>query len=106
MGRLLARSHGQPLRKDGRDVPWLKRRPTEYFMGQCYLTLDTDERTLKAMCEIGLDRNILWGSDYPHFDCTYTGVVAEVERAVSVLSERARHNIMTENAIRFYNLDA
>ena len=92
--------------KMGAMVPWLKRRPTEYFMEQCYLTLDPDERTLKAMCEIGLDRNILWGSDYPHFDCTYPGVVAEVEKAVSVLSERARRNIMTENAIRFYNLDA
>jgi predicted TIM-barrel fold metal-dependent hydrolase len=92
--------------KMGAMVPWLNRRPTEYFMEQCYLTLDPDERTLKAMCEIGLDRNILWGSDYPHFDCTYPGVVAEVEKAVSVLSERARRNIMTENAIRFYNLDA
>jgi len=58
------------------------------------------------MCELGLDRNILWGSDYPHFDCTYPGVVDEVTRALSKLSETARTNIMRENAIRFYKLAA
>jgi uncharacterized protein len=75
-------------------------------MEQCYLSLDPDQRTLAAMCELGLDRNILWGSDYPHFDCTYPGVVAEVEGALSVLFETPRTNIMRENAIRFYNLAA
>ena len=58
------------------------------------------------MCDLGLDRNILWGSDYPHFDCTYPGVVAQVESALGTLSEAARTNIMRENAIRFYKLDA
>jgi hypothetical protein len=38
-----------------------------------YLSLDPDERTLAAMGTLGLDRNILWGSDFPHFDCTYRG---------------------------------
>lgn len=92
--------------KMGSLVPWLKRRPTEYFMEQCYLSLDPDERTLAAMCELGLDRNILWGSDYPHFDCTYPGVVDEIQRALSKLSETARTNILRENAIRFYKLAA
>ncbi len=92
--------------KMGSMVPWLKKRPTEYFMEQCYLSLDPDERTLGAMCALGLDRNILWGSDYPHFDCTYPGVVAQVEGALSTLPAEARGNIMRENAIRFYKLDA
>jgi len=91
--------------KMGSMVPWLKKRPTDYFMEQCYLTLDPDERTLAAMCELGLDRNILWGSDYPHFDCTYPGVVGEIESALKILPAGARENIMRENAIRFYKLD-
>ncbi len=86
-------------------VPWLKRKPTEYFIEQCYLTLDPDERTLRAMVELGVERNVLWGSDFPHFDCTYPGVLKEVERALAVLPEHARSNILTENAIRFYNLN-
>jgi predicted TIM-barrel fold metal-dependent hydrolase len=90
--------------KMGSMVPWLKRRPTEYFMEQCYLSLDPGERTLGAMCELGLDKNILWGSDYPHFDCTYPGAVAQVQGALKILPESARRNIMTDNAIRFYGL--
>ena len=68
--------------KMGSMAPWLKKRPTEYFMEQCYLSLDPDERTLGAMCDLGLDRNIMWDSDFPHFDCIYPGVVKQVEEAV------------------------
>ena len=91
--------------KMGSMVPWLKKPPTEYFAEQCYLSLDPDERTLGAMCALGLDRNILWGSDYPHFDCTYPGVLRDVEKALSPLPESARQNILTSNAMRFYNID-
>ncbi|MGD0290319.1 MAG: amidohydrolase family protein [Candidatus Binataceae bacterium] len=91
--------------KMGSMAPWLKKRPTEYFMQQCYLSFDPDERTLAAMCQLGFDRNILWGSDYPHFDCTYPGVVKQIEQAVKVLPATARHNIMTANPARFYRLD-
>ena len=47
---------------------------------------------------------MLWGSDYPHFDCTYPGVVPEVTRALGKLPESARDNILTQNALRFYRL--
>ena len=57
------------------------------------------------MCALGFDRNILWGSDYPHFDCTYPGVVKQIEQAVKVLPEATRHNIMTANPARFYRID-
>jgi uncharacterized protein len=86
-------------------VPWLTRRPSEYFIEQCYLTLDPDERTLAAMIALGVGRNVLWGSDFPHFDCTYPGVLKEVTRALAVLDERARTSILTDNAVRFYGLD-
>lgn len=85
-------------------VPWLKKRPSEYFFEQCYLSLDPDEHTLAAMVELGAERNILWGSDYPHFDCTFPGIVKEVTEACRALAEHARNNILTENAVRFYHL--
>ncbi len=56
------------------------------------------------MVELGAERTILWGSDFPHFDCTYPGLVREVERACAGLSEHAWTNIREENAARFYNL--
>jgi predicted TIM-barrel fold metal-dependent hydrolase len=104
VGYWLDRMDGH-FEKMGSMIPWVKKRPTEYFQEQCYLSLDPDERTLPAMCGIGFDRNILWGSDYPHFDCTYPGVLREINRALEPLSESARNNILTENALRFYKLD-
>jgi predicted TIM-barrel fold metal-dependent hydrolase len=48
---------------------------------------------------------VIWGSDYPHFDCIYPGVVGEVTRALGALSEGARENILHHNALRFYGLE-
>ena len=90
--------------KMGTYVPWLKRKPSEYFAERCYISMDPDETTLKAMIDLGIERNVLWGSDYPHFDCTYPGVVSEVTRALGKLSDSARDNILTQNALRFYRL--
>ncbi|MGH7857962.1 MAG: amidohydrolase family protein, partial [Candidatus Binatia bacterium] len=83
-------------------VPWLRRKPSETFGERCFVSLDPDERTLRAMVELGLERNILWGSDFPHFDCTYPGLVGEVERACGNLTDSARRAILEENAARFY----
>ena len=90
--------------KMGTYVPWLKRKPSEYFADRCYISMDPDESTLKAMIDLGVERNVLWGSDYPHFDCTYPGVVREVTRALGKLPDSARDNILTQNALRFYRL--
>jgi uncharacterized protein len=88
--------------KMGPYVPWLKKKPSEYFFEQCTLSLDPDERTLEAMVALGAERNIVWGSDYPHFDCTFPGLVDEVRRACGGLSEQARGAILEDNAARFY----
>jgi predicted TIM-barrel fold metal-dependent hydrolase len=85
-------------------VPWLKKPPREYFIEQCYLTMDPDESTLGAMVALGVERNVLWGSDYPHFDCTYPGVLGEVREAIGSLPESSQRNILTDNAIRFYKM--
>jgi predicted TIM-barrel fold metal-dependent hydrolase len=53
---------------------------------------------------MGLEDCVIWGSDYPHFDCTFPGVVDEVKAACAALPERARRKIIGENAKRLYNL--
>jgi predicted TIM-barrel fold metal-dependent hydrolase len=86
-------------------VPWLRKRPSEYFMEQCFLSVDPDERTVAAMVDLGAERNVVWGSDYPHFDCTFPGIVREVKETCRDLSDRARHAILEENAARLYRFD-
>jgi predicted TIM-barrel fold metal-dependent hydrolase len=103
LGYWLDRMDGH-FEKMGTYVPWLKKRPSEYFVQQCYLTMDPDESTLGAIVGLGVERNVLWGSDYPHFDCTYPGVLKEVRSAIGKLPEASQRNILTDNAIRFYKL--
>ncbi|HTT76647.1 MAG TPA: amidohydrolase family protein [Candidatus Binataceae bacterium] len=91
--------------KMGSMAPWLKKRPSEYFAEQCYLSFDPGERTLAEMCKLGFDRNILWGSDFPHFDCTYPGVLKQIKEAISILPIAAQRNILTDNPKRFYKLE-
>ena len=85
-------------------VPWLKRKPSEYFLERCFVSVDPEERTLAAMVGLGADRCILWGSDYPHFDCTFPGLVEEVTEVCSTLPEVSRRRILEENTARFYGL--
>ena len=91
LGYWLDRMDGH-FEKMGTYVPWLKKRPREYFLEQCYLTMDPDESTLGAMVGLGVERNVLWGSDYPHFDCIYPGVLRRcVARSANCPNDPAQH---------------
>jgi len=46
----------------------------------------------------------MWASDYPHFDCTFPGVVEELRESRGDLPEGAQRKIMGENAARCYGL--
>ncbi|MEW6300056.1 MAG: amidohydrolase family protein [Thermodesulfobacteriota bacterium] len=103
IGYWLDRMDGH-FEKMGHYVPWLKKRPSELFREQCFISMDPDEHTLQVVADMGLEDCVIWGSDYPHFDCTFPGVVDEVKAACAALPERARRKIIGENAKRLYNL--
>jgi predicted TIM-barrel fold metal-dependent hydrolase len=91
--------------KMGRFAPWLKKKPSEYFRTQCFISLDAnDGRLMKSLVELGVEDCIVWGSDYPHFDCTFPGVLQEVRESVAGLSARAQQKIIGENAARLYQM--
>ena len=46
----------------------------------------------------------MWASDYPHFDCTFPGVVEELQESCEHLPKSAQQKIMGENAARCYGL--
>jgi predicted TIM-barrel fold metal-dependent hydrolase len=85
-------------------VPWLKMKPSEYFKRQCYISFDPDESTLRAtVAVLGAD-NIIWASDYPHFDCTFPGVLAELHESLEGLPVETQQKILGGNAARLYGL--
>ncbi|NQV59200.1 MAG: hypothetical protein HQ502_06015 [Alphaproteobacteria bacterium] len=45
-----------------------------------------------------------WGEDYPHFDCTYPGAVAELEKHLNPIDPALADLVRRENAARFIGL--
>ena len=50
------------------EVPWLKKKPSEYFTEQCYVSMEGDEPGAKYYVEMHGNDRLLWASDYPHPD--------------------------------------
>ena len=86
----------------GFSVP-LKRPPSEYFVRQCYITMEPDETLACAMVEhLGAD-NFMWAADYPHSD-GHRNAVDGVRATLAELNEPDRAKILGGTAARLYNL--
>ena len=83
-------------------IPNCRMRPSEYFKRNCMISVDPDEKTIPMIVELAGDDNIMWASDYPHFDCTFPGAVAEVREAKVGPTSMAK--LLGDNATRFYGL--
>jgi predicted TIM-barrel fold metal-dependent hydrolase len=88
-----------------RELPWLKKRPSEYFAEHIRVStqpLDRpdDPEELVRVLELFDGENILcFASDYPHWDAD------EVEYVTKWLPERWQPKIFRENARRLYGWD-
>lgn len=89
----------------GQHVPWLKRKPSELFREQCCISIESDEaHMLPQLKEMGLDRWVFWGADYPHYDCTYPGAVEELEENLAPLDPALAEGVRWRTAERFLGL--
>jgi predicted TIM-barrel fold metal-dependent hydrolase len=84
-------------------IPECKLRPSEYFRRQCLIQVQSDEKSLPMVAELVGEDSISWGTDYPHFDCNWTGSVERLRQ--SNMSTSVKNKILGENAIRFFGLD-
>jgi uncharacterized protein len=99
LGRMDDHTHGRntALRKPEN----LSMLPSEYFMRQCLISCDSDEKALKYTVEHLKGENIVWNTDYPHPDAI------EPARALpdfdaQPISEEAKGKILWDNAIKLY----
>ncbi len=53
----------------------------------------------------GLGENILWGADYPHFDCLFPGALKELREKLETLPAKVSDGLLCGNPARFYNVD-
>lgn len=91
----------------GHHTPWLKRRPSEIFASQCFVSMEADEaKGLSWMRDKGLTHTILWGSDYPHFDSTYPGAYAEAKETFEAAGSGVIEQIVQANPCRYMGIGA
>jgi predicted TIM-barrel fold metal-dependent hydrolase len=89
----------------GHLAPQLRRRPTEIFREQCFVSMEAEEkRGLETLVELGLVGSVLWGSDYPHYDAKYPGAYAAAEATFIAVGPDVRDQIVDRNPRRFFGL--
>ena len=82
----------------------LKRRPTDYFRDQCFISGDPDEKALSYLIDHSGAECFMWATDYPHPD--HPGSWAHsLEQLVAPLGDETRAKFLGENVARIYGLD-
>jgi predicted TIM-barrel fold metal-dependent hydrolase len=65
-----------------------------------WLTFEVEEPALASTLELGWAGNVMFASDYPHFDAVYPGAVKAVKERG--LSDDVQRRVLGENALHFY----
>jgi predicted TIM-barrel fold metal-dependent hydrolase len=82
----------------------LELEPAEYFVRNCTVAVEADEKAV-AYCimEFG-DDNIVFSTDYPHPDSKFPHAVSKFLKLP--ISERSKRKILWDNCIRLYGITA
>lgn len=90
----------------GHLVPDLRREPSEIWSEQCFVTMEAGEgEALAQLADLGLGHTVVWGSDYPHYDCTYPGALAELDETLVALDRPGlRKAVLETNPRRWLGL--
>ena len=81
----------------------LTMKPSEYFIRQCFVSVECDEEPIKAVHDLMGVANVVFSTDFPHPDCKYPGAV---ERFLELpLPDDARRAILWDNCARYYGID-
>ena len=84
------------------DVP-LSRKPSDYFLRQCFISVDPDEYLVTDVIKRIGDDNILISTDYPHIDAHFPHALDEFFE-IKDISDNSRRRILRDNCARLYNI--
>ncbi len=86
------------------EAPTLRKRPSDYVRGgNLYFSCETDEWLLPQAVKLVGDSQIVYASDFPHWDHGYPGSIAELSDRGD-LTEAHKRKILADNARRLYRL--
>jgi predicted TIM-barrel fold metal-dependent hydrolase len=99
LGRMDDHTHGRNSVMGKSDK--LRMLPSEYFMRQCSISCDSDERALKYVVEELKGENIVWNTDYPHPDAIEPSKALPAFDAQPI-PEDAKRKILWDNAVKLF----
>jgi hypothetical protein len=77
--------------------------PADTWKRQVYATFQDDIPGIRCRDMIGVSQ-LMWGSDYPHFDSTWPNSQDAIERNFEGVPDNEKEMILGGNMIRVYNL--
>ena len=87
----------------GEDVQ-LSKKPSEYFLAQCVVSVEASESVAKyAFAAIG-DDNVVFSTDFPHFDSAFPYAVDKF-LALPDISEETKRKTLWDNCARLYGME-
>ncbi len=85
------------------EAPDLTMKPSEYFLRNCFLSVEADEETVSQYVERFGDDNLVFSTDYPHADSKFPHAVEAF--CGLPLSEGSKKKILWDNWCRLYGID-
>ena len=81
----------------------LSLRPTDYFLRQCWISVDADEVLSEDVVSRLGDDNIVFSTDYPHPDSAYPHATEEL-LSIDGLSSATKKKILWDNCAKLYGI--
>ena len=78
--------------------------PSDYFHRNVFVAFQEDGLGIRDRQIIGVD-NLMWGSDYPHFESTFPRSQEIIEEILAECTGEEKAKIVGGNAARVYHLD-
>ena len=78
--------------------------PSDYFHRNVFLGFQEDALGIRDRHLIGVD-NLMWGSDYPHFESTFPRSRQILEEILADCTEEERAKIVGGNAVSIYHFE-
>ncbi len=85
----------------GYTVPYLKAKPSEHVTGgRCFVSFEADEVLVPAVAGVIGEDNLLFASDYPHYDADWEALDKIVAR--EDITESQKQKFLSDNARRLF----
>jgi predicted TIM-barrel fold metal-dependent hydrolase len=86
------------------EAPALEKKPSDYIRGgNVYFSCEADEWLMPQALKLIGDNQIVWASDYPHWDHSFPQSIDEI-RERGDLTETQKRKVLNDNARRLYGL--